>query len=173
MPGQRKDAIVIVTQAGYGADIHVHINDKRLTDAGGEQSKKNGKRKSRPKPDDDDDEDKTKKTKKTNTAEQEMSFLRNELLKLKISKHGLVKGTSWSDVQLKTALADYESFIERKVMEIETLIVFKDLESIGRFENIRTQLERARTEPTGSLYSMAADLKQALIRARALESAMV
>ena len=77
---------------------------------------------------------------------------------------------SRSDMQLNIAIVDYECFIERKVMDIETLLVHKDPESLNRLSGLRAQLDHAANDPKGDLHSMQDDLKQALIRGRALEN---
>ena len=90
-------------------------------------------------------------------AEQEIAALRGQ------------KATTRSDIQLKGALDDYGRFIEQKISVIEGLIVNNDPESMRRLEDIMKEIQNATTERTGSLYSMANDLKNALIRGRALE----
>ena len=97
-----------------------------------------------------------------------MGSLRAKQLNLKMAKQGLSRGTNRSDMQLATALGDYECYIERKLNEIEGLLVHKDPESQNLLNGIMTQLDHAQKDQKGELYSMNDDLKQAMVRVRTI-----
>ena len=77
-----------------------------------------------------------------------------------MAKQGLQKATTRSDIQLKTALGDYGTYIDGKINVIEGLIVQKDPESASRLEAIKLEIKNAIEDKNGVLYSMSDDLNK-------------
>ena len=61
-------------------------------------------------------------------------------------------------MQLRTALAEYETFYERKVAEVEALIVEKPPDAENRLADIRNAVDNETANPDGRLHSMNYDL---------------